>query len=368
MARRPITSREAQNPENILNNLLKDYVENRLGNDQFLYRAVVVKIDQVGGVLETEPPNPKNSIKARILTDGMNSFLDDSDLTIFWPMFSHDTMPLKEGEHCYIIFEDSLKRHGLWLTRAPEPLTIQGKPVDDVNYCEGAKKFKLNKDNNSEDGYSIDKAIADTTLNITKPTVSDEFIVEENIPKFKARIGDRVIEGSNNTTIVLGRDRVTTSDTGEEKEAGSIDIVVGRNTEDVDLKEDKSMLYLTMKSDVDGNFGINVGAKSSPTAFAVLKSDEIRIVARKGMKVVVEGGDVTIEAKNIFIGKDAKEPAVLGNKFNIVWKQVLTALLGHNHPSPIPNAPSPALATFSTLDLSMPATGPVLSKTVKIKP
>jgi hypothetical protein len=347
----------------------EDYVENKLGNEPFLYRAVVVDIDQAGGILEKNPPNPKNSIKARIITDGMDSFLGDEDLNIFWPFFPHDVMPLKQGEHCYVIFEDMYKRHGLWLTRIPEPLKINGQNVDDVNYTLGSKKFELNPQN-STNSVSIDKAICDTTLNVTKPIVAGEFSIEKDIPKFKARVGDRVIEGSNNTTIILGRDRVSSVNSGEKTEAGSIDVVVGRKSEDIDLKEDKSMLYLTMKSDVDGNFGINVGTKSSADAFAVIKSNEVRIIARKGLKMVVEAGDVVIEGNNIFVGNNAQDSAVLGDKFNIIWQKLITALRTHNHPSPIPNFPNPAafLDPITPLDLSTPLAGPSLSKTVKVKP
>ena len=101
----------------------------------------------------------------------------------------------------------------------------------------------------------------------------------------------------------------------------------------MDIAGDKSRVYVGMKSDIDANFDLSgVGETAEPSAAIGIKSDEIRIVARNGMKVVVEGGvlhlqasdDITIksdskvivDAPNINVGSnDSAEPLVLGKFF-----------------------------------------------------
>ena len=308
-SRRPIRTKEIQNPDRILSNMLRDYVDGSLDDYAFLYRASVVKIDQEGGKLESVPPNPKNSIKARIITNARDKDLDDSELSVFWPLFTHDVLPIKEGEHVYVIFEDPAnKTHGMWISRIPEPLN-----TDNANLTPGIKKYKDNSVNDFSD-ISAEQSVQDTDSSPTSVFTSAEF-VPETVPKFHARVGDRVIEGSNNALIVLGRDRPDNKDSGERESAGTIDIVVGRipDSSDMSLVDDKSRIYLTMNSDVDENFNIDVGDGSGPSAAIVIKSDEIRIVARNGMKIVVDDGDVTIDAKTINLGNKASEPAVLGD-------------------------------------------------------
>jgi hypothetical protein len=135
-------------PERIINNMINDYVSGELDDNTFLYRAIAVKIDQIGGQLEGKAakvnpdsnnisPNPKNSIQARVVSNGHDRATDDSNLAIFWPLFPYDVMPVKEGEHIYVIFEDNAtKTHGLWLTRIPE-----NSNVDNTNLVLGSDKY-----------------------------------------------------------------------------------------------------------------------------------------------------------------------------------------------------------------------------------
>lgn len=56
-----------------------------------------------------------NSVKARIIADGYDQFFGLDDLRIFWPMFpEHVSIPVKPGEHVYVLFEDADFQHGLW--------------------------------------------------------------------------------------------------------------------------------------------------------------------------------------------------------------------------------------------------------------
>lgn len=120
---------------------------------QFMFKALVVAMDTQGGKLETPdgvpeggalwqrvqypngktdeyqvagddgkvnvgPRNPKNSVKARIISNGVDDFVDDDDLRVYWPLFPGVDNP-SAGEVVYVVFEDETMTHGLWLSRAP---------------------------------------------------------------------------------------------------------------------------------------------------------------------------------------------------------------------------------------------------------
>jgi hypothetical protein len=254
-------------------------------------------------------------------------------------------MPIKEGEHAYVIFEDNSNRtHGLWLTRIPE-----SKKIDKLNLVPGEKKYEENKDNN----YS-DKAAQGSALDVKQPKQSDDF-AKEDVPDFTARVGDRVIHGSNNTLILLSRDRKDKPDSGEKKEAGSIFLIAGRKKkEEINIQKDgdDSVILISMKSEVDANFGIKdakAGKDAKADASIVVRSNEIRISARKGMKIIVDKGDLYIKADgkvnvessdDITVKTDKKVdikadkvnvggedgPGVLGDKLQQLWTKLTTEL------------------------------------------
>jgi len=337
-------------PDRILSKLINDYVGGRLGAGKFLYRASVVQTDTVGGQLEEVPPNPKGSIRARVITDSRDALLSDEDLGVFYPLFPFDRMPLKETEHVYVIFEDERKRHGLWITRIAEPAS-----VDNPNITPGTKKYEASPDASE---IANEQVVQDLDFDPGVAEVSSEF-TPEVVPTFKHRVGDRVVEGSNNALIVIGRDRPTDSASGEADEAGTIDLVAGRvaGSEDMSQADDKSRVYISMKTDIDGNLSDilgELGEASGPVAAIGIKSDEIRIVARNGMKIAVEGGDMHIEGANIFIGKNAEEFAILAQP--LVDYLVKTAIV---------NTPSgPGKIVMATDDAGSFS---FFSKTVKVK-
>ena len=126
-------------PEIFLSELLKSSATGQ-SKAPFIRRAAVVAVDVIGGRLENPtgtgktthkignrdvdvvanvgPENPPNSIKARIITDGLDQFFDDDDLRVFWPfMTEHVSVPIKPGEHVYVLFEDEGMEHGLWMSK-----------------------------------------------------------------------------------------------------------------------------------------------------------------------------------------------------------------------------------------------------------
>lgn len=354
----PISKYDLLFPEKNLLSALRDLTEGKLSGDAFVRRALVVEIDHVGGKLEQNPvKNPKNSIRARIVSEpSPHAFLKNEDLPVFWPLFPYDVFPVKETEHVYVIFETPL--HGLWISRIPEPFE-----VDDKNNTPGIKKYQLN------DSHITEQQVQDLSSEAEKLDVSSEF-QKESVPKFTARIGDRTIEGSNNTLITLSRDRVSDVDSGQKENAGTIHLVAGRQKdEDLDIDKDLSTIVISMNTDVDDNFKIDVGSKETQVAAIGIRSDEIRIVARKGMKIVVEGGDVTIDAKTIILGKDASEAAVLGNKLVTELGKIIDAfttpgivgMLGQ-----LPIALTPAIGlNLNTIKAALQTN--ILSTTNKVK-
>ncbi len=152
-------------PEQFLSDVLKKSAQGRyLENDEHVsvfYRATVLAVDVEGGKLENHqgdggvdhvidgkkvsikarygPANPPNSLKARILTNGLDQFTDDKNLRVFWPLFpDHLSVPIKPGEHVYVTFEDVDSRHGLWINKVPGH--------DGVNEVKGESKYKSDSD------------------------------------------------------------------------------------------------------------------------------------------------------------------------------------------------------------------------------
>lgn len=128
-------------PEMILSDLLGREARGERPERHYR-RASVLAVDLEGGLLQNPagsgditsvdrtgkrraykalsgPANPRGAIKARVLTDGLDRLLEDSDLRIFWPMFPTDQVgiPVSPGEHVYVMFEDEHLTHGLWVAR-----------------------------------------------------------------------------------------------------------------------------------------------------------------------------------------------------------------------------------------------------------
>lgn len=125
----------------------------------------------------------------------------------------------------------------------------------------------------------------------------------EPLPNFIKADNETVIQGKNNTYIVLGRDRPSDRFSGHsatgEFGCGTIDLVAGRggpnpspldeNGEpqwlDNNFSYDASRIYISQRTDVDDNFSLR-GPNFKDTAAIALKSDNIRIMARNDIKLV----------------------------------------------------------------------------------
>lgn len=152
------------------------------------------------------------------------------------------------------------------------------------------------------------------SLNSEKGYNNDILLDLNNHPPWLPARSEKVIEGQNNTYIVLGRDRPGGLDSGYggsgDEKAGAIDIVVGRlsHIKSVTLAGkkvansiggDAARITLSQKTDVDTNFKIVDGrtGKAMATSAVAIKADDVRIVARSSMKLVT-GTDVFLSNGN----------------------------------------------------------------------
>lgn len=209
--------------------------------------------------------------------------------------------------------------------------------IDDIK----SNQFIINPKN-------LEKNIFEDILQLTN---GSKLTTYEAIPRFKKRPGDIAFEGSNNTLIVLGTDRsgsyaelknntlnLPENENGNSK--GSIDIVAGRkipdnlkiknsldkeeikklpfnykndfnnqiDTEgDPDFINDKSRIYISQKSNADKKLARNPNTNNSgilkynselgisdvsiENGCIIVKSDSIRMVARKDFQILLKGDE-----------------------------------------------------------------------------
>jgi len=154
---------------------------------------------------------------------------------IYFPMLSHIQLPIKPGEWVWALsMSEGLDDNSYWISRIVGP-----NISNDVNYTHNDKKYiksiDKSKPNILINGKHIIKNNGETTKNNTDKTlvinspnnssddkflselneyefiinnsISSEFIQKESIPKISSRPDEHLIEGSNNSYILLGTDR-----------------------------------------------------------------------------------------------------------------------------------------------------------------
>ena len=189
-------------PEQFFAEILKQNVREEIAtkdeNPTIFHTALVLAVDTVGGKLENpdgngnfiqkvngknvtikanvNPKNPRNSIKARILSDGFDQFIGDSDLRVFYPaMPEHISFPIKPGEHVLVFFTDSEYSHGLWLGKSPGH--------ENVNYKAGENTFVKDSENSLSSKFPDLAAVqnsSDTDL-ATDEAASESFIKDNSL-------------------------------------------------------------------------------------------------------------------------------------------------------------------------------------------
>jgi hypothetical protein len=140
---------------------------------------------------------------------------------------------------------------------------------------------------------------------LSKRGIGGDAIIEP-VPEFIEAPCETVMQGQNNSYIVLGRDRPASrlsgyggkGDTG----ASMIDMCVGRMAwepksqddqgnvvhADPNFEVDAARIYISQKTDIDDNLKIvdgTVGNSKAKSAIGI-KADALRFVAREGIKIV----------------------------------------------------------------------------------
>ncbi len=179
-------------------------------------------------------------------------------------------------------------------------------------------------------------------------------MVYEEVPRLLRRTGDTQIAGANNSSILLGRDRLggvdsgygSVSSDGGGKGAGALLLSVGRVSEDPSVMEDRASAYLSAKTDVDAAAGTeSIGSVRKAVSGVVLRADCIRISARTDFKVSVGKAFLTIDSSGavviegeVSLGHGAVERIIRGDAFARFWNTVTvpTPMGPSGPPPPIP--------------------------------
>ena len=207
------------------------------------------------------------------------------------------------------------------------------------------------------DTSSIDPAVARRieTADPNSTTASGVLCeaMREGIPQYINAGCENIVKGSNNSWIVLGRDRPGSRASGYggkgHSHAGSIDIVVGRMGRgaierfpdgeramcDPDFMKDSARIYISQKTDIDANFNLASGSipMSKAKSGIGIKADAVRVVGREGIKLVTRTdptnsqnqGGASVYGIDLIAGNDDQglEPMVKGKKLVAALEQLV---------------------------------------------
>ena len=130
--------------------------------------------------------------------------------------------------------------------------------------------------------------------------------LSEPVPEYIEAPCETVMQGQNNSYIVLGRDRPASRLSGYggmgDTQASSIDMCVGRMAwaprsadaqnnvvfADPNFEVDSARIYISQKTDIDDNFNLadgTVGNSKAKSGIGI-KADAVRLIAREGIKLV----------------------------------------------------------------------------------
>lgn len=320
---------------------------------------------------------PRNTIIARrVLTPGTST---STPAMFLFPLFPPTiSLPCQPGEHVWVMFENQTGTKndlGFWMCRITEPGF-----VEDVNHTHAPRsndpsfaptiqdqfegtispkyEFRNGRADEREDGrYTIAESATlpgDETAyeQLITETDGSKTTVKEPVPRFKKRASDLVLEGSNNTVIVLGRDRngqvakykidelsrAQIVDTLPETDvsgpgAGVIDLVAGRGQTDAtggvevasttllgaptgrleigksqsevlptegdpDMMTDRSRVLIAQKTRVDTNFGL--GAFNIELGAGTLQSNQTSDENKKNVSDNLDGdGAIVVKSDKV---------------------------------------------------------------------
>lgn len=317
--------------------------EVRKGDQPTILRAVVQEVFfDVKSLTDDEKTNLKNSVSnpeyvdlmppCSILARTTNNSQDAIDSTplIVYPFFSsHISLPIQAGQIVFIIFEDYFYLGGSlarWITRPHEDIA-----VEDLNFTHSDRSFDIK---NTPQGLERARAEAlngepivltpafpngvdlpgrytitprqNTNENpfqlIRSGSKSAALQAYEAVPRYNKRPQDLLLQGSNNSMIVLGADRIgsvrvdTPDESPNEKRtfSGTIDMVTGRGrfpltVDDTQATEDRLTSCYVVENQ-----------------FRKLENDKVEFQRNKQKNLNEGNPDFTNDAARIYISMGTK--------------------------------------------------------------
>lgn len=294
---------------------------------------------------------------------------------VYFPFFSHISMPVKPGERAWAFDQ----KHGLvsyWITRK-----VQNMAAEDPNFTQDDRAILYAAlDGENERALKTTSVLFDARISgaslssIRQGAIAKGEIQGEPVAKIKGKAPDFVIEGSNDTAIILSH--------LSSKGTGTIDIVAGLGTtknqistinnegykeiikpiEGSDEKslsagkldpEDDSRITISKSFNADEYYEL-AGDDSGTQKSIAIKSDAIRIVSKNDLKIIVgestdpssiimkSNGDIIITPSSqglIKLGGEDASSAIL------VQTSIVTALNGTVTASPIATPSGDTLGT-----------------------
>lgn len=271
---------------------------------------------------------PRNAIIARQVASNSSSPVESA--MILYPFFPPNlALPCKPGEHVWVMFEDptgNRKDLGYWMCRivtaghAEDMNHTHPHRAHDPSFIPGIKELFDGTDDavyefrngsvGTQDGERFTVAESATmpgSIDAYKSLMTEsdggKLVQYEPVPRYRKRPNDVVLEGTNNSLIVLGRDRngpvaTYTPDAtrgqvpsipledNQDDGAASIDLIAGRGQTpttggtpakndlpanelgkspkeialhegDPDFENDRSRILISQKTLVDSNFGLS---------------------------------------------------------------------------------------------------------------
>ena len=208
----------------------------------------------------------------------------------------------------------------------------------------------------ARDFTGLDKAVKKRQQNNTGlSSGSSNDAIREPVPYYNKSNAEKIMEGFNNSWIVMGRDRPGSLASGyggkAHTQSGAIDIVVGRmghKPREMDSKgrkvkvdnnftTDSARIYISQKTDIDKNFNLasgKVGIANMRSGIGI-KADHVRLIAREGIKLITrtdlknsQGGDIkSVSGIDLIAGNDDKDLQPLVKGQNV--KEALNKLSKH---------------------------------------
>ena len=230
---------------------------------------------------------------------------------VYFPFFSHLTLPLKAGERAWV-FDQATGQVSYWLTRK-----VQNMSANDLNFTHddrarlyGALKSDPDgRKKNSKIFFDSQSSAIDLDT-VRSGSISKSEFVGEPVLAIQSKSIDFTIQGSNSTAINLSCD--------DGPESGTINIIAGldmikdqetvKNSSDYDeiikpilstddgystagklSKDDESRIIISRKFNAD-DYYLMGGNDSGDQPTIAIKSSGIRIIAKYDFKIEVAGG------------------------------------------------------------------------------